>query len=138
MPDADLSLADPLAYLEHANRETFVVVQIEDAEALGALDDIAAVKGIDVLFVGLADLSVSLGVPMQTTHPTVQDAVRRIGEAAQRHGKWWGHPVPTPAAAKASAARGGRFFSCKGDFGFLRDGLRELRADFDRELGDYL
>ena len=58
--DADYAFADPVEYMEHANRETFLVLQIEDREAVECVDEIAAVEGVDLLFVGLGDLSISL------------------------------------------------------------------------------
>jgi 2-keto-3-deoxy-L-rhamnonate aldolase RhmA len=68
------------------NAETLVLAQIESARALDNLDDIASVPGIDVLLVGPNDLSVSLGVPGDLMHTTMQDAYRRVAQVAARHG----------------------------------------------------
>ena len=62
-------------YVEWANRETLVCVQLEEAEALGNLGEILRVEGVDVFFVGPSDLSQSMGYPGQTTHPEVQAAI---------------------------------------------------------------
>lgn len=70
-----------------ASRHTLVVAMIEDGAALDALDEISAVPGIDILLEGAADLSQALGVPWQTRHPLVRDAVVCIADAARRHGK---------------------------------------------------
>jgi 2-keto-3-deoxy-L-rhamnonate aldolase RhmA len=70
-----------------AAADTLVVAMIEDREGLAALDEIAALEGIDVLLAGAADLSQALGVPWQTGHPAVREAVARVGAAARWHGK---------------------------------------------------
>lgn len=69
--------------IKSANDETVLIVQIESEEAYHNLDEIAAVPGIDVLFVGPMDLSASLGVITETRHPRVleimEDVPRRVG-----------------------------------------------------------
>ena len=69
--------------------ELCLIVQVETAQALSRIEDIAAVDGVDALFIGPDDLAASMGFPGQMTHPEVQvaieDAVRRItatGKAA--------------------------------------------------------
>lgn len=122
--DAAYGFDDPVAYMEHANRETFLVLQIEDREAVDAVDEIAAVEGVDLLFVGGGDLSISLGCPFQMKHPAMQKAIDRVAEAAARHGKWWGMPTGSPDAAQDLIDRGARFIVCGGDHGALVNGLR--------------
>jgi len=134
MCDADVSFSDPLTYMAHANRETFVVIQIEDAEALDHLDEIAAVPGVDVLFVGPADLSVSLGVPFQFSSPEYVAAIRRIGEAATRQGKWWGMVVGDVASAMPYLRQGARFLCVGGDFFWYKQACLALRRDFDQAV----
>lgn len=133
-PDADLGMADPKTYLAHANRETFVAIQIEDAEALERLDEILSVPGIDVIFIGPADLTASLGVPFEFTAARYLEAVQRIADAAKRHGKWWGLPVRDVAAAAAFAAQGARVFNIGSDYGALKRTWLTLRQDFDRQF----
>jgi len=134
MPDADLSFADPGEYIDHANRETFVVVQIEDAETLDQLDDIAAIPGIDVLFIGPTDLSLSLGVPFQWDDAKLLEAVERIINAAEKHGKWWGSTMGSISAADEYYRKGARFLIVGGDFRILKTGFLALRNDFDDAL----
>jgi 4-hydroxy-2-oxoheptanedioate aldolase len=81
---------DLSTYLDQSNREKFLVVQIEDPEALDQLDAIAAVDGIDMLFFGPGDYSHALGVPGQPNHPKVCEARKRVAEAAHKHGKFAG------------------------------------------------
>jgi 4-hydroxy-2-oxoheptanedioate aldolase len=122
--DANYGLADPLEYMRHANQDTFLVLQVEDREAVDCVDQIAAVEGFDLLFVGPGDLTISYGVPMQFEHPDVQRAIDRVANAAARHGKWWGMPTGSPESAQALLDRGARFITCGGDHGALVDGLR--------------
>jgi len=74
-------------YLEQANRERFVVLQIEDPEPLDELDAIAAVEGYDMLFFGPGDFTHSIGDPGNFSNPLVQETRKRIAETASRHGK---------------------------------------------------
>lgn len=69
------------------NAMTRVVVMLESADAVSRADDIAAVDGIDVLFVGASDLTVELGLPGDYRNPAVIDALDRIAAACARHGK---------------------------------------------------
>lgn len=135
MVDADLGMVDTLEYFAHANRETFVAIQIEDVEALNHLDEIVSVEGVDILFVGPADLSSSMGIALQFDHPDFQAAVSAIGAAAAAHGKWWGLPVSDIEAVAKYAARGASFFNMGGDYGMLRNGLSKVRQDFDTWIG---
>lgn len=128
--DADYMLADPLEHLRHGNEDVFLMVQIEDREAVDVVDEIAAVEGIDLLFVGPGDLTISYGVPMQVGHPSVQGAIDRVAAACAKHGKWWGMPTGTPEAAQAVLDRGGRFVTCGGDHGFLVNGYRNAVSQF--------
>ncbi|MHC4201588.1 MAG: HpcH/HpaI aldolase family protein, partial [Planctomycetota bacterium] len=71
-------------YVATANREIQVIVQIETREAVDAVDEIADVPGIDVIFVGCYDLSASLGHTADVDHPEVLDALERVRAAAER------------------------------------------------------
>lgn len=70
--------------LRQSTEETIVIAQIEEPEAVEAIDDIASVEGIDGLFVGPADLAVCLGADGPAA-PEVRQAIGRVGEAARRH-----------------------------------------------------
>jgi len=140
--DADYMLVDPIKYQEHANRETFLTLQIEDREAVECVEQIAQVKGVDILFVGPGDLSNSYGVSMQFDHPLIQTAIDRVAAAATNAGKWWGIPTGTPEAAQRALDRGARMITCGGDHTFLVNGFRQAFEQFqglqirDRALRD--
>jgi 4-hydroxy-2-oxoheptanedioate aldolase len=135
MPDADLGFADSLAYLEHANRETFVAIQIEDVEALDNLDDIIGTPGVEFLFVGPADLGLSMGIPFDIENPRMQEAIKKVASAAAKAGKYWGLPVGNVAAAQRYYDLGARYFNLGGDYGLLREGFTRLRREFTGVFG---
>lgn len=71
---------------QNLNRELCLMAQVETAEAMKNLDQLAAVEGVD-LFVGPADLAASLGHPGQTLHPSVREAAARVVQAARANHK---------------------------------------------------
>ena len=128
--DADYMLADPLEHLKHGNQEVFLMLQIEDREAVECVDEIAAVEGVDLLFVGPGDLSISYGVAMKTDHPHIERAIDRVANACAKTGRWWGIPTGNPAAAQKQIDRGARLITCGGDHGFLVNGFVNARREF--------
>jgi 4-hydroxy-2-oxoheptanedioate aldolase len=105
---------DPGA-LVRAGGEVLGVVQIESASAVDQVEEIAAIDGVDVLFVGPQDLSFNLGVPFQLGSPTYLAALQRVRDAAERHGKSCGLLVGDGAAAAARHAEGWRFVAIGSD-----------------------
>lgn len=80
----------PRAFDEAAailNRETMVVVMIESERAIANADAIAAVDGVDCLFVGCSDLTFELGIPAQYDHPRMRESLETVATAARAHGK---------------------------------------------------
>ncbi len=88
--DAGYYCTDMMGYIEEANRERFVVVQIEDPEPMAQLEEICALPGIDMIFFGPADYSQGIGKPFAFGCKELQDARRLIAETAKRHGKFAG------------------------------------------------
>jgi 4-hydroxy-2-oxoheptanedioate aldolase len=105
---------DPGA-LARANGEVVGVVQIESASAVEQVDQIAALDGVDVLFVGPQDLSHNLGVPGDLQAATYLAAVERVRAAAARHGTACGLLVRDGAAASARQADGWTFVAIGSD-----------------------
>jgi 4-hydroxy-2-oxoheptanedioate aldolase len=105
---------DPGA-LARANAEVLGVVQVESASAVEHVDQIAAIDGVDVLFVGPQDLSHNLGVPGDLQAPTYLAAVERVRAAAARHGKASGLLVRDGATAAARRAEGWTFVAIGSD-----------------------
>jgi len=116
-------------YVAEANQQTFLVVQIESPESLEQVDEIAAVEGVDVLFLGPGDFSILSGYPGQLNHPVVQDAKRRIATAAAKHGKQWGCPVGSVEQAQAMLEMGARFICHGADIVMVKLGLEKIQRD---------
>jgi len=87
MSHDDYKLGDQAEKIRKANDELLVIAQIETVEGLENVDAIAAVDGVDALWLGQFDLTTSLGIPGQFDHPKFTDAVRRVLDACQKHGK---------------------------------------------------
>jgi 4-hydroxy-2-oxoheptanedioate aldolase len=98
--------------IERARRWTTLTVQIETAKGLENVEEIAAVEGIDCLFIGTGDLSLSLGIPLteRDSSQRIEDAIARVGEVARRNGKHAGLICPPPDLPKRRA-QGYTFFS---------------------------
>ena len=127
--DGGYSMIDPLEYIETANRERFVVVQIEDPEPLGELDEIAEVQGIDMLFFGPVDFSHGLGKFGQWDTPEISDAQKRIAEVAIKHNKFAG-TIGGPANLDKLISLGYQFISVGADVVGLSKYYQELVAAF--------
>jgi staphyloferrin B biosynthesis citrate synthase len=106
---------------------TTVIVQIEDVEALDEIDAIAAVGGIDALFVGRIDLTVALGC-VDFDDPKVIAAVDLIVGACVKAGRAVGMFLPRPADVAQWRAKGVTFFLLGSDHSFMRAGAAAMRT----------
>jgi 2-keto-3-deoxy-L-rhamnonate aldolase RhmA len=129
-------------YFAAWNREVLVACQIETPQGLEQVDGIAAVEGVDVLFVGPNDLSAGLNRFRQFDAPEYEQAVDRVLRAARRHGKAAGYLAADPDEAVRRIAQGFRFVGVSSDARLLagavartlervRAGLRELLREQD-------
>ena len=109
--------------LKTANDRTAVICLIETAEGARNVDAIAALPGVDGLWVGHFDLSVSLGIPGEFGHPKFSIAMDGIIAAAKKHGKALGRLVPNVEQGIAYHRQGFDFICYSGDVWVLRDGL---------------
>lgn len=116
--------ADPKAYLRDANERTVTLAMIETATAMGNIDAIAATPGIDVLFVGPSDLSITLsdGAVLDPVSKEVEARLEEIVAAAKKAGKVAGLYCVNAARAAAMSKRGFNFLAIGSDLGFLREG----------------
>ena len=112
-------------YVDRANSEACLLLQAETRMALDNIDAIAAVDGVDCLWVGHFDLSVSLGVPGDFAHPTFTAAMDRIVGAAKKHNKSLGRLVPNVQQGIDFNAEGFDFICYSGDVWVLHDALAE-------------
>ena len=125
--DSDLGRADLHEYLATSNRETFLVVQIEEPEVVPHLDAIAALPGVDVLFVGPGDLSLGLGRAGAHDGPEVMKIVQAVADACRRHGKVAGIPCAADQVAKYRALGYG-FFNVISDYRCVAQGVKNALA----------
>ena len=114
-------LAETLAAL---NRESFLIVQIETAEAVDHLDQILSVPGVNAALVGPTDLSVALGVPGLMDSPTLVTAIERTMAACGRHGVIPAIHTNDVAMTTAWARKGMRLVSISSEAGLLVAGAR--------------
>jgi 4-hydroxy-2-oxoheptanedioate aldolase len=120
-------------YVEFANENVVVVVIIETKEAVENIEAIASVPGIGVLFVGVNDLSYSMGVGGRTRDPLVEQALAKVLEAGRRHGLPVGYPTGDPAEINRRIAQGFRFFQASSDVGLLAGAAREMLSKVERK-----
>ena len=134
--DADFGIHAMGKVIEWHNRESFTVLMIEDRTAIENIDEIAAVPGVDILYLGSADLSQSYGKPGQFDAPEIEDAFRKVAEACEKHAKWWGAPVMNNSAKlKQYRDMGARFFVVISDYFALKTLMKTQIEEF-RKLID--
>lgn len=122
-----------LGAVDHAevgtiNDEIVGIIQIETQGGLREADEIAAIDGVDVLFVGPADLSHSLGVPGRFTEPVYQEALRRVIAACRRYGKAAGILLYDHASFGPHLELGFSFIGLGADGAFVAAGAKAALA----------
>lgn len=115
-------------YLTDAAAHVSVFVQVETARGVEAAAEIAAVDGVDGVFVGPSDLAASMGVLGSQTHPDVVDAVRRTFDAVRAAGKPVGVNAFDPAVAEDYLRAGAAFLLVGADVALLARGSEALAA----------
>lgn len=123
-------------YLLTANARACTIVQIESLQALQNSEYIAAVNGVDCLFIGPADLSASLGHLGNVNHPEVQLAIGAIIRAAHKFGKAVGIYAADAEAAAAYRAAGVAFIALHSDVNWLTQGATVARMSFADRLNE--
>ena len=118
-------------YLLQANEATFISVQAESPEAIGNLESIATTPGVDAIFVGPSDLSVSLGIPGKISHPDEVEAINKVVDVCQKHGIIPGIHMSNLDMLKAWIEKGMRLVSFSSDVDLLAraaaDSLTQLK-----------
>lgn len=128
--DMPYCMGDVATYVKQANQETFLMAQLEDQRSLGNAEEIAAVPGIDVLFFGVGDFSVSCGIPGQVEHPLVWEAIQTVAAAARQHGKAWGMPTFNPGHARRLLDMGALLLAHSSDLILVKRGLEQVQQTF--------
>ncbi len=115
-----------LDYFKGANDNMCVMVQIESAKGVAASADIAALDGVDCLFVGPSDLAAGLGHLGNASHPEVQAAIAAVFAEAKLAGKPSGILAPLELDARKYLAMGATFVAVGSDLGVFRAGTQAL------------
>lgn len=130
--DSDFRItSDNIEYIEWANRETFLVLQIETPEAVENVEEIAAVPGVDMLFVGPGDLGLRYQLAGNEDGSHLEAAITRVAAACKSNGVAWACPSGTVADMRKRREQGASMLANCGDFMMLRDGLMNSGAMFD-------
>jgi 4-hydroxy-2-oxoheptanedioate aldolase len=116
------------AEIRRLNERVVGIIQIESVGGLRDAPDIAAIDGVDVLFVGPADLSHSLGIPGQFGHPDYAAALDRVVAACRDYGKAAGILLYDPAIIPGYVERGFSFVGIGADASLVVDGARASLA----------
>ena len=115
------------------NNTILTVVMLESPEAIANADSIAAVPGVDVLFIGTSDLTAELGISGQMGHPKVIEAYRAVGDACQKHGKTLGMGgVYDEENAARYVKMGAKFLLSGSDHSYIISGANQRSTFFER------
>jgi 2-keto-3-deoxy-L-rhamnonate aldolase RhmA len=120
-------------YAKFANENVLVVVIIEQKQAVDNIEQIASVPGVDVLFIGVNDLSFSLGVGGKTNDPIVEEAVNKVLAAGKKYNIPVGYPAGNPVEINKRIAQGFRFFQASSDLGMMAAGARDVLSKIQRD-----
>jgi 2-dehydro-3-deoxyglucarate aldolase/4-hydroxy-2-oxoheptanedioate aldolase len=122
----DYEGGDVVDKMKMIHERTLVIAMIETKQGLENVDAIAAVPGVDVLWLGHFDMSNFLGIPGQFSHPLFQDAIKKIVGAAHKHGKAAGYMAASAALGKEYLGHGFRILATGTDQGMLQEATRAM------------
>ena len=128
--EARYGTADVKEHIAESNRDRWICIQIETPEAVECADEIAAMDGVDHLFVGTADLACTLGVPGEMLHAKCVEALTKVSAAASRAGKTWGALVRSTEHAAQCRKLGCALFSLMADLDVVHRGIKAARAAY--------
>ncbi|MBD16483.1 MAG: aldolase [Planctomycetaceae bacterium] len=117
-------------HVVNANRDRWLCLQIETTESIEIVDQIAAVDGVDSLFVGPTDLSCALGVPGEVMHPKCIEALERVSAGVAAAGKSWGVLSLSPEHAAKCRELGCQLFSITSEIDLYKRGFRGVKEDY--------
>jgi 4-hydroxy-2-oxoheptanedioate aldolase len=117
-------------YYQRANQEVCLIVQVESQRGLDNIEAIAAVEGVDALFIGPGDLAASIGYLGNASHPTVRAAIRDAFQRIRATGKGCGSFAVEEAVAREYLAEGCQFVALGADTLLLARATQELLRQF--------
>lgn len=128
------ALENSRQYMADANRSLITGIQIETLEAVELIEQIAAMDGVDMLYVGPGDLSIAMGLGCQPDHPRVFEVARRVADACRKHGKIPGGHVSDAEMAGQFEQAGLRVLGCSAAVGMLLTGVTEFTRAVARNV----
>ena len=128
--DGKFTLTPQDEYAQQANRQTFVAVQIETLEAVENIAAIAAVKDVDLLFVGPSDLAQALGLTGQLDHARCYETIEHVAAACRAAGKPWGIIARNSDYSSRWVERGCRFLVLGADVTLAQRGIAAIKQSF--------
>lgn len=131
----DYTGGDIVEKINSSNHETLLIAQIETETGIRNVDEIAAVPGIDVLWIGHFDLSISQGIPGQFDNPQFRDAVDRVIAACRKHDKTPGFMAGDTVGGKRLLDQGFRMLAYGGDLWLYQTAVREGVAALKQHAG---
>jgi len=117
-------------YIATANDEVLVILQIESYKAVENAEDIISVPGVDIVFIGLSDLSQSMGIPGQMNHPEVIEACKKVVACCMKHGVIPA-TVTWPGGIQQHLDQGFRLLLGGADSAILYQGVKALVTEFE-------
>jgi len=132
----DLHSPSAAKEIESCNQETMVVLMIESKQGLSSVEEIAAVPGVDALFVGPYDLTLSLGIIEQFDNPIFWQSVDRVIKAAAKNGIAAGLQTGNMELLLEARKRGGRFLMYSSDTGVLLNGYKQAMGKLKASVSD--
>jgi 2-dehydro-3-deoxyglucarate aldolase/4-hydroxy-2-oxoheptanedioate aldolase len=128
----DYVMPDPPTYFRESNESSVVICQIESELGVRNAENIAAVEGVDILWIGHFDLTQSMGIPAQFRHERFISALRTVVNAAKKHGRHLGIQPGNPEQADEWIAMGFNVISWQSDIALyraaLQAGVKRLRG----------
>ncbi len=121
-------------YIEDANRETFIITQVETLQAVANAEEIASIPGIDGLFIGPGDLGLRIANSPAGHGMTLEKAIETVAAAAAKHGKVWGITAGSVEQIKRYRSLGAQIVPWGGDFA-LRTVLQTCSQELDQIPG---
>jgi len=123
---------DRADYLKRADDEIAVLAMVESIQGVDAIDDIVGVEGLSGIFIGVADLAVSMGHLHELNHPDVDEAARKAAAAAAAAGVPFGVVAGAEAVARQWIDRGAQLITIGSDLQYIDAGLSENEASAQR------
>ena len=123
-------------YTQQANRETALIVQIETPEAVLNCDAIAAVEGVDIVFIGPGDLSLRLGCAASLQETKLRSAIESVAAACKRAKKPWGLPVGSIEDARTVIGLGAQFVNFGNEFMAVMKQLETCSSQWKEAFGE--